>query len=60
MNSLGGQQPQRQNRPAADNIFANMESDGTPSSLQDIRQHFNLLRNELKETVSAGSRKVEV
>ncbi|XP_071127245.1 pericentriolar material 1 protein-like isoform X26 [Mytilus edulis] len=59
MNSLGGQQPQRQNRPAADNIFANMESDGTPSSLQDIRQHFNLLRNELKETVSAGSRKVE-
>ncbi|XP_052078856.1 pericentriolar material 1 protein-like isoform X7 [Mytilus californianus] len=59
MNSLGGQQPPRQNRPAADNIFANVESDGTPSSLQDIRQHFNLLRNELKETVSAGSRKVE-
>lgn len=50
MNSLDSQP---QSRPAAgDNIF--VEPDGTPGSIQDIRQHFNLLRNELKETVSSG------
>lgn len=54
MNSLDSQP---QSRPAAgDNIF--VEPDGTPGSIQDIRQHFNLLRNELKETVSSGRKEV--
>lgn len=48
MNSLGGQQP---SHPSVDGT----ESDGTPGTIQDIRKHFNLLRNELRETVQSGS-----
>lgn len=52
MNSLGPQPP---SRPAVENVFS--ESDGTPGTLQDIRKHFNLLRNELKETVTSSREK---